>query len=154
MRVTWRPLDELDPIPVRVDEPRYVRSFRTSRAFDWTRPDAGGRQPRRHLREVVDLDGKVTESGSQVYRPIGRPVHQLERHDLFARKLEHRKTRPVAEFDRSNPLIAERTIELKRRFQVSHTVRRVKGSQISAAARAAILFAPRNFTLFMKAPQQ
>src|SRR4051794_6500502 len=76
--VAGRPLDQLDPVAVRVGNPAGPRPVRAA-----GRPGRLGRDPARgqlgqRLLERLDLDNEMADTGAEVDRALGRVMDQLD----------------------------------------------------------------------------
>ncbi len=72
-----RPLDELDPVPVRIVEPGRSRSFWAARQLGWAWGEAEVGQRRERFGEVINLDCQVVEAANLDRSRVG-PVDQFQ----------------------------------------------------------------------------
>ena len=73
-----RPLDQFDPVAVRVGQPRCPRTVWPTGLLLWCRHEPGRDQGLAGAGQIVDLDREVAEAGTELNGTIGRPVHQFE----------------------------------------------------------------------------
>src|SRR5262249_45075171 len=125
--VPGRPLNELDPVPVGIGEPRGPWSLQPTRKFNRTGPQAVARQRLGACDEVINLNDEVAESGADYDRSLAWPVHQFDADDLLAWKLEHRQAVAVTKVDAANLAIPKRCVEVQRGIQVGDSVRAMEG---------------------------
>lgn len=122
-----RPLHQLDPVPVRVGEPRGSRTERPRRMLLRFRPQTLLRQCCDGGGEVADLDDEVAEPGPDDDRSVRGPVDQFEGDDLVAGQLEHGQALTLAGANMLDLSVAEGGVEVEGDPEDAHPVGRVEG---------------------------
>jgi hypothetical protein len=120
--MSGRPLHQLDPVPVRVGEPRRLRAVGPGRELERPRLEAVSAQPLQRGRQVGHLDRQVVEAAADVDTSVAGTVDQFQRGCWFVGELEPREAPPIVERDPAELLVSQAGVEVERSPQVGDAV--------------------------------
>lgn len=127
-----RPLDQLNSVAVGISKPRSLGAVRATGPLELAGRQACSGQRIDGLRQVVYLDGDMTESGTDLDRSGGWPMDQLQSDHLVVGELEHGQARAISEVYATDLAISECRIEVQRGDEVGNPISRMECPHDSA----------------------